>query len=53
VAAPDGIDAEALAKSMQQKEIEVVADLHLGNGSATVTTVDLAPGYIDENMGTS
>jgi glutamate N-acetyltransferase/amino-acid N-acetyltransferase len=53
VAAPGGFDAEALAKSMQQKEIEVVADLHLGNGAATVTSVDLAPGYIAENMGTS
>lgn len=53
VAADGGFDAEALAKSMQQKEIEVVADLHLGNGAATVTTVDLTPGYIDENMRTS
>jgi glutamate N-acetyltransferase/amino-acid N-acetyltransferase len=48
-----GFDAEALAKSMQQKEIEVTADLRLGNGEATVTTVDLTPGYIDENMRTS
>jgi glutamate N-acetyltransferase / amino-acid N-acetyltransferase len=46
-------DAEALAKSMQQKEIDVTADLGLGNGEATVTTVDLSPGYIDENMRTS
>lgn len=53
VAAPGGFDAGALAKSMQQKEIEVVADLRLGNGEATVTTVDLTPGYIDENMRTS
>jgi glutamate N-acetyltransferase/amino-acid N-acetyltransferase len=53
VAAPGGFDPDALAKSMQQKEIEVVADLHLGNGEATVTTVDLTPGYIDENMRTS
>jgi glutamate N-acetyltransferase / amino-acid N-acetyltransferase len=49
----DRFDADALAKSMQQKEIEVVADLRLGNGEATVTTVDLTPGYIDENMRTS
>jgi N-acetylglutamate synthase/N-acetylornithine aminotransferase len=48
-----GFDGEALAKSMQQKEIEVTADLRLGNGEATVTTVDLTPGYIDENMRTS
>jgi len=53
VAAPGGFDADALAKSMQQKEIEVVADLRLGNGEATVTTVDLTPGYIEENMRTS
>jgi glutamate N-acetyltransferase/amino-acid N-acetyltransferase len=53
IAAPGGYDAGALAKSMQQKEIEVVADLGLANGEATVTTVDLTPGYIDENMRTS
>jgi glutamate N-acetyltransferase/amino-acid N-acetyltransferase len=53
VAASGGFDAEALTKSMQQKEIEITADLHLGNGAATVTTVDLTPGYIDENMRTS
>jgi glutamate N-acetyltransferase / amino-acid N-acetyltransferase len=53
IAASGGFDADALAKSMQQKEIEVVADLRLGNGEATVTTVDLTPGYIDENMRTS
>jgi glutamate N-acetyltransferase/amino-acid N-acetyltransferase len=53
VAAAGGFDADALAKSMQHKEIEVVADLRLGNGEATVTTVDLTPGYIDENMRTS
>jgi glutamate N-acetyltransferase/amino-acid N-acetyltransferase len=53
VAAAGGFDADALAKSMQQKEIELVADLRLGNGEATVTSVDLTPGYIDENMRTS
>ena len=53
VAAAGGYDAGGLAKTMQQKEIEVVADLRLGNGEATVTTVDLTPGYIDENMRTS
>ncbi len=53
VAAPGGYDADALTKSMQQNEIEVIADLALGNGEATVTTVDLTPGYIDENMRTS
>ena len=53
VAAPGGFDTDALAKSMQQNEIEITADLRLGNGEATVTTVDLTPGYIDENMRTS
>jgi glutamate N-acetyltransferase / amino-acid N-acetyltransferase len=53
VAAAGGFDAAALAKSMQQKEIDIVADLGLANGEATVTTVDLTPGYIDENMRTS
>jgi glutamate N-acetyltransferase/amino-acid N-acetyltransferase len=54
VAAPaGGYDADALTKSMQQRDLEVVADLRLGNGAATVTTVDLTPGYIDENMRTS
>ena len=52
VAAPPP-DVEALNKSMQQRDIEVIADLGLGNGEATVTTVDLTPGYIDENMRTS
>ena len=53
VAAAGGFDPDAMVKSMQQKEIEVVADLRLGNGEATITTVDLTPGYIDENMRTS
>jgi glutamate N-acetyltransferase / amino-acid N-acetyltransferase len=53
VAAAGGYDPDALIKSMQQNEIEVIADLALGNGEATVTTVDLTPGYIDENMRTS
>ena len=47
-------DAEAVAKSdVNRRDIEIVCDLHLGNGDATVTTVDLTPGYIDENMRTS
>jgi len=53
VAANGGYDTEALTKSMQQRDIEITADLRLGNGEATVTTVDLTPGYIDENMRTS
>ena len=51
VAAPH--DGEALAKAMQGREIDVTCDLRLGLGEATVTTVDLTPAYIDENMRTS
>lgn len=46
-------DAEALAAYMKQRHIEIVADLGLGNGEATMLTNDLTHAYIDENMGTS
>lgn len=46
-------DGEALAKVMAGREIDVTCDLRLGLGDATVTTVDLTPAYIDENMRTS
>ncbi|MGH9001441.1 MAG: bifunctional glutamate N-acetyltransferase/amino-acid acetyltransferase ArgJ [Acidimicrobiia bacterium] len=46
-------DGAALAAAMKQREIDVVCDLHVGLGEALVTTVDLGPGYIDENKGTS
>jgi glutamate N-acetyltransferase/amino-acid N-acetyltransferase len=51
VAAPH--DGSALAAAMTSREIEVTCDLRLGLGEATVTTVDLTPAYIDENMRTS
>lgn len=51
VAAPH--DAAALAGTMQSREIAVTCDLRLGLGEATVTTVDLTPAYIEENMRTS
>jgi glutamate N-acetyltransferase/amino-acid N-acetyltransferase len=46
-------DAAALAAVMAARDLEITCDLDLGAGDATVTTVDLAPAYIDENMGTS
>lgn len=46
-------DAAAVAAHMQGRNIEVVADLGLGDGTATILTNDLSHAYIDENMGTS
>jgi glutamate N-acetyltransferase / amino-acid N-acetyltransferase len=52
VAAPDH-DTAALARVMAGRDIDITCDLRLGLGEATVTTVDLTPAYIDENMRTS
>jgi glutamate N-acetyltransferase/amino-acid N-acetyltransferase len=46
-------DGDALAKVMAGRDIDVTCDLRLGLGEAKVTTVDLTPAYIDENMTTS
>ncbi len=46
-------DADALAQSMQQRDIEIVVDLRCGTGTASVLTTDLTHAYVDENMGTS
>jgi len=46
-------DADAVRAHMQGRELEVVADLGLGDGRATILTNDLTHAYIDENMGTS
>jgi glutamate N-acetyltransferase / amino-acid N-acetyltransferase len=46
-------DHTKLVTVMAQPTIELVADLGLGDGEATILTVDLTHGYIDENMGTS
>ena len=44
-------DAAGLATTMAARDLEVTCDLGgLGDGDATVTTVDLTPAYIDENM---
>jgi glutamate N-acetyltransferase / amino-acid N-acetyltransferase len=52
VAAP-GPDPAKLTAVMAEPTIELEANLGLGDGEATVLTVDLTHGYIDENMGTS
>jgi glutamate N-acetyltransferase/amino-acid N-acetyltransferase len=46
-------DAAGLAAVMAARDLQITCDLDLGEGDATVTTVDLTPAYIDENMGTS
>lgn len=46
-------DADAVAAHMDQRHLDVVCDLGLGEGSATVLTNDLTHAYVDENMGTS
>jgi glutamate N-acetyltransferase/amino-acid N-acetyltransferase len=51
--AASGYDIDALAAVMAAPKIEVVADLGLGDGAATMLTVDLSHAYIDENMRTS
>ena len=53
----DGIacahDAPALATAMAGREIELLCDLHVAHGRATVLTTDLSHAYIDENRRTS
>ncbi len=55
--ARDGVacehDAGALARTMQQRDIEIVVDLRMGDAIATVLSTDLTHAYVDENMGTS
>ena len=46
-------DADAVAEYMAGRDLEVTADLGLGDGHAHVLTNDLTHAYIDENMGTS
>lgn len=53
----DGIaaqhDQEAIKTLMAERHIELVADLGLGEGVATILTNDLTHAYVDENMRTS
>ena len=46
-------DAAAVKTHMAGRDLDITADLGLGDGSAVVTTTDLTHAYIDENMGTS
>lgn len=46
-------DRDAVASHMRGRLIEVMADLGMGSGTASILTNDLGPGYIDENKGTS
>ena len=46
-------DAGALAARMEERDVSIVCDLHMGNGEATMLFTDLTHAYVDENMGTS
>ncbi len=46
-------DTAAVATHMAGRHLEIVADLGLGTGTATILTNDLSHAYIDENMWTS
>jgi glutamate N-acetyltransferase / amino-acid N-acetyltransferase len=46
-------DAEGLAHYMEQRHLDITADLGMGRGAATILTNDLTHAYVDENMGTS
>jgi glutamate N-acetyltransferase / amino-acid N-acetyltransferase len=46
-------DADAVAEHMAGEHLELLCDLGIGDGHARVLTNDLAPGYIQENRGTS
>ncbi len=43
---------EAAARYLAQDDVQVVVDLGLGRGEATVWTCDLTEGYVRENAGT-
>jgi glutamate N-acetyltransferase/amino-acid N-acetyltransferase len=51
--AVSGYEPAVLAAVMAERQLEVVADLGLGAGEATIVTADLSHAYIDENMRTS
>jgi len=46
-------DAVALRSAIGSRQVEITADLGLGDGSAVITFTDLTPDYIAENMRTS
>ncbi len=51
--APFEHDAKSLKEYMERDEIEITADLKLGNFEAEITFCDISHAYIDENIGTS
>jgi glutamate N-acetyltransferase/amino-acid N-acetyltransferase len=46
-------DAAAVREHLAGRHVEIIADLGLGRGEASILTNDLTPAYIDENMRTS
>jgi glutamate N-acetyltransferase/amino-acid N-acetyltransferase len=46
-------DRDRVTEHLAGRYVSVAADLGLGDGEARVTTTDLGPGYIEENMRTS
>ncbi len=46
-------DADAVARELAGRDVDVTCDLELGHGEATVLTTDLSHAYIDENRRTS
>jgi len=46
-------DGAAVHAAMRERHVDLTADLGLGDGEAVVTTTDLTPEYIAENMRTS
>jgi N-acetylglutamate synthase/N-acetylornithine aminotransferase len=46
-------DEETLRKVLAGKQFEIVCDLGLGEGAATMVGADLTPAYVELNMGRS
>jgi len=46
-------DEETLRKVLAGKQFEIVCDLGLGEGAATMVSADLTPAYVELNMGRS
>jgi glutamate N-acetyltransferase/amino-acid N-acetyltransferase len=46
-------DTEALSNVLSAKQFEVICDLGLGEGAASILSTDLTPAYVELNMGLS